>query len=149
MAQAVARHGGTVYQYHFARRGKYGTVGHGAELSYVFQQCGVLSPVAVDAAMDCQGAGALPPTADRDLMHAMGSYWTNFARYSDPNGGNTSTAAAAAALPRWPVYDIAQDTGALLDSPVSIESKYRAGADAFWRSTLQQQQQQQRPRSQK
>ena len=41
-----------------------------------------------------------------------------------------------AALPHWPVYDTTNDTTVLLDSPFGTESKYRADADAFWRSAL-------------
>ena len=70
-----------------------------------------------------------PPAAPCGVMHGIGAYWTQFARYGDPNN-------ASATLPHWPVYDTIDDTTVLLDSQFGTESKYRADADAFWRSAL-------------
>ena len=128
-AQAVARYGGTAYQYHFAHKGKFETVGHFSEVPYVFQLCGALLPVTAAVQLSCQGAGLLPSSTELAIMHGIGAYWTQFARYGDPNN-------ASATLPHWPVYDTIDDTTVLLDSQFGTESKYRADADAFWRSAL-------------
>jgi para-nitrobenzyl esterase len=57
---------------------------HSAELEYVFQTLGWREvPV---------------PANDARLAEAMSTYWANFARTGDPNGGG---------LPAWPPYDAA------------------------------------------
>ena len=54
---------------------------HGAELPYVFQH------------LDRQDLPWTPD--DRAIAEAMGTYWTNFVKYGDPNG---------AGLPEWPAF---------------------------------------------
>ncbi len=39
---------------------------------------------------------------DRKLSDQMQTYWTNFARTGDPNGGGSSSAPD---LPKWPTYN--------------------------------------------
>lgn len=78
---------------------------HGQEVAYVFEQ------------LDSKN----PQTSQSDLVisDAMGTYWTNFAKYGDPNGGN---------LPKWPTFN--DETGKVMyfsqtpfvDSVPSLES---------------------------
>jgi para-nitrobenzyl esterase len=75
--------GVAVYRYHFEQNlpMPVPAAPHAGEIEYVF---GMLS------------AKNLPWTAeDRQVSEILASYWTNFAKTGDPNGGG---------LPRWPVY---------------------------------------------
>ncbi len=93
-ARATARdlvdHGGQVWVYHFSRTNRIaerrlGQTRHGAEIPYVF---GLVRD------------GLIYDTTDVDLSRAMMSYWVNFAKVGDPNGGT---------LPIWPRYERATD----------------------------------------
>ena len=56
---------------------------HGSEVPYAFNTLG-------------SGRGPAPTAADLAVAHTVNSYWVNFAKTGDPNGGG---------LPRWPRYD--------------------------------------------
>jgi para-nitrobenzyl esterase len=54
---------------------------HGREVPYVFGHL--------------EGQGETPTAADHVISDAMATYWTNFAKFGDPNGSN---------LPAWPAF---------------------------------------------
>ncbi|MEO7975637.1 carboxylesterase family protein [Flavobacterium sp.] len=55
---------------------------HGQEVAYVFEQLNSKNPQTTQT--------------DLAISDAMGTYWTNFAKYGDPNGNN---------LPKWPAFN--------------------------------------------
>ena len=79
---------GKAYVYYFAHRPPYPDTpqtkgwgaAHGAEINYVFG-----FPV-----------NQVWSDTDRAVSEAVQTYWTNFAKAGDPNGG---------AMPAWPAYD--------------------------------------------
>ena len=54
---------------------------HGQEIAYVFMHLDTLNPQT--------------SPSDLNISEAMGIYWTNFAKYGDPNGGR---------VPEWPAF---------------------------------------------
>ena len=54
---------------------------HGQEIAYVFMHLDTLNPQT--------------SPSDLNISEAMGIYWTNFAKYGDPNGGG---------VPEWPAF---------------------------------------------
>lgn len=66
-------------------RAGYGSL-HGTEIPYVFQH--------LDASNPMMGNRQITK-ADEDISEAMATYWTNFARYGDPNGEG---------VPVWPAF---------------------------------------------
>ncbi|HEY1810212.1 MAG TPA: carboxylesterase/lipase family protein [Acidobacteriaceae bacterium] len=86
----VATGGQPVYRYHFERPSpadKYHPAGSGAfhsdEIEYVF------------GTLDSRPEAVWQPE-DRQISDLMETYWTNFAKTGDPNGGDA---------PKWPQYD--------------------------------------------
>ncbi len=83
-----------VYYYYFDQHPEYpegsprygqGAV-HGSEIVYVFQHLNEPNPM----------MGNIQPTAaDHLISDAMSTYWTNFAKYGNPNGAD---------LPEWPPF---------------------------------------------
>lgn len=91
------------YLYDFARVAPalvgFGAV-HAAEIVYVFNTVPLV------------GYGA----ADRALATAMQTYWANFAKFGDPNGG---------ALAAWPDYVVASDRHLELNAPTLDKANHR------------------------
>lgn len=91
---------------------------HGQEVRYVFQH------------LD-ENQEELP--TDRALMAVMGKYWTNFAKYGDPNGPD---------VPLWPAFDNDHPQAMYLSGAVPFagpvpDEKALEAADAYfaWRRT--------------
>jgi para-nitrobenzyl esterase len=87
----VATGGQPVYRYHFELQSpgdKFhpaGTAFHSDDIEYVF------------GTLDSR-QGAVWRPEDRKMSELIQSYWTNFAKTGDPNGGD---------LPKWPTYNAA------------------------------------------
>jgi para-nitrobenzyl esterase len=60
---------------------------HGQEVAYVFQHLDVSKPEITNT--------------DMEIADAMSTYWTNFAKYGDPNGKG---------VPAWPVFSNSKPT---------------------------------------
>jgi len=107
----VATGGKPVYRYHFERPSpadKYHPAGSGAfhsdEIEYVF------------GTLDSRPEAKWEPE-DYKLSDLVETYWTNFAKTGDPNGGGA---------PQWPQYD-AQDQWQILH----IDVETHAGPDPY------------------
>jgi para-nitrobenzyl esterase len=66
-------------------RAGYGS-SHGSEIAYVFQHLDASNPMMRNTQIT---------KADLDISEAMSTYWTNFAKYGDPNGKT---------VPAWPAF---------------------------------------------
>jgi para-nitrobenzyl esterase len=90
----------------FKRRGET-AVRHGAEIAFVFG----FGPI-----------GAFAPAQDTAMVDEMQTYWTNFAKTGDPNGGK---------LPIWPRYEGAHpQTLVIGDETKAIADFRKAQLDA-------------------
>jgi len=94
---------------------------HGREVAYVFGHLDGLR-------------NETPGAADRLISDAMGTYWTNFAKYGDPNGSG---------VPAWPAFSAAHPQVMHFDGtprmgPVPQEDGLKTLDDYFaWRRTAQ------------
>lgn len=112
MAQKIDALKQPVYLYHFKREApevryaKYLKCYHSSEVSYIFGN--PLTP---------------PPAEDQQLSQQMMSYWANFVRTADPNGGS---------LPPWPQWCADDQRNIILDVPITSESDMaKAECDFF------------------
>jgi para-nitrobenzyl esterase len=103
-------------------RADYGSP-HGAEIVYVFQHLDASNPMMRNTQIT---------KADQDISEAMSTYWTNFAKYGDPNGkGVTEWPAFSDANPVVMYFNQTPHTG-----PVpSAESLKVLDAYFSWRRT--------------
>jgi para-nitrobenzyl esterase len=103
LADAHAMRELPVYVYQFRRTpprvGQTAGAHHAAEIPFVFD------------------THYLPinPTGNR-LTDTMVAYWTNFAKYGDPNSD---------AIPEWPAYDTKTKRWMILDNEISVEADVR------------------------
>lgn len=123
-ARQVAR-GTKAYLYYFthepptdpARRNLRAT--HTAEIPYVFNN--LKAPRVFPDASSAELSSA--SQAERDFADRISSYWVNFARTGDPNGG---------ALPPWPAFS-GSGTATVLGAPAPLPSAEKmAFYDAFY-----------------
>ncbi|HEY0785596.1 MAG TPA: carboxylesterase family protein [Acidobacteriaceae bacterium] len=87
-----------------ARPGRFG-VFHSDDIEYVFGN------------LDSRKGIAWRPE-DYAMSEQMMTYWTNFARTGDPNGGGKQ-----GALPRWPVYNAASGSRVMYLNQTSVAEK--------------------------
>ena len=103
LADAHAMRELPVYVYQFRRTpprvGQTAGAHHAAEIPFVFDTHYL----------------PLNPTGTR-LTDTMVAYWTNFAKYGDPNGD---------AIPEWPAYDTKTKRWMILDNEISVEADVR------------------------
>lgn len=118
-AEFIARHHRDIWMYHFARLGNESTVGHFAEVPYVFQNCDSCGKPHRDC---CQGT--VSSRDDAVLSATMGRYWTSFARQGNPNAGG---------LLHWPRYTGEGRAMMRFDTPrPRLQQHYRAAQCRFW-----------------
>jgi len=93
---------------------------HGQDVAYVFMNLDTLNPNTTKS--------------DLELSEAIGTYWTNFAKYSDPNGEG---------VPEWPQFSESNPEVMYLDAsphagPVPSEASLKV-LDAYfqWRFTCE------------
>jgi para-nitrobenzyl esterase len=102
LARQNAKQNKDTYLYHFARQSfawPYWGASHAAEIEYVF------------ASRDT----ASHQLAYLELSDLMVSYWTQFAKTSNPN---------MEGLPEWPPYEEGTDMNIRLDSVITLETNY-------------------------
>ena len=106
LAAANTAQGAPSYLYHFTRvtPSKTQTIGafHAAEIFFVFGSHSPLSALTDE---------------DKGLTEAMGMYWTNFAKTSDPNG---------AGLTPWPLYSPDTDQWITFNPSIEVATGVRA-----------------------
>jgi para-nitrobenzyl esterase len=92
---------------------------HGQDVAFVFMHLNAESPQATDS--------------DQALSEAIGTYWTNFAKYGDPNGEG---------VPEWPAFSDEAPKVMHLKGPTpfvgevpSLESLKKLDAYFHWRRT--------------
>lgn len=122
VARALDRFSVPVYVYHFTYKGDWiedpflGDY-HSAELCFVFDN-------------------EWPPLIhifsekDQQMADSFGTFWTNFAKFHDPNGDSTLPRAAGDVF--WPKYNSTVELNAVMDVPVSVEEAFEDEQCEFW-----------------
>jgi len=87
---------------------------HSGDLAYVFG--------------NTRNVGAGWAQEDHDLASLMVSYWTNFAKFGDPNGDPTH----AGNLPQWPAYDSVRRSTQVLGTQTHTVSGVRQAKLDLW-----------------
>lgn len=64
---------------------------------------------------------------DQAMADTFGYYWTNFAKYNNPNGPNNSSS-----FLYWPAFTAENDLNMILELPTAIQSGLFSGKCAFW-----------------
>jgi para-nitrobenzyl esterase len=109
-----------VYRYYFSRRppgpeGRRLGAMHGLDIAYVFGNFGSLSAN--------MGIAFPWDNTDQEFSDIMTTYWTNFAKTGDPNGGS---------LPKWQPYNSVDDSALELGDRVGMRMHVnKAGLDCF------------------
>lgn len=62
----------------------------------------------------------------QQMADAFGAYWTNLARFADPNGGDTPL--------QWPAYTCPQQEFMFMDVPLRSGAKLEAATCDFWKT---------------
>lgn len=106
-ARYATQAGGKLFLYQFARVTPFAQAAgigafHAAEIAYVFDNLDRL--------------GRPIEEADRQLAETMSTYWTNFARTGDPNGG---------ALPSWPAYNAENEPCLVFGDTIAVDHHLR------------------------
>lgn len=76
-----------------ATAGEYRDTPHGGDVAFVFKTPGIGS--------GSDGRSYQPTSRDLEIADAMATYWTNFAKHSDPRGAGSVV---------WPSFDSSQET---------------------------------------
>lgn len=118
-AESVARAGSPVWMYRMDKLGEtLPFVQHGSEIPFVFDRL--------------QLAGYHLP-ADKAATTLIGNYWTNLAKFRDPNGASSG----ASPVPRWPAFNLsAPQVAAFWGATVRPEPLVRTRFCAFWQRLL-------------
>jgi para-nitrobenzyl esterase len=122
VARLIAKAGKPVYAFHFgyvtqSARATNPGARHAAELVYVFDTLG--------SRTTRTQTPSVVADADRKVAKQMNTYWANFAKTGDPNGGG---------LPRWPAMTLANDETlefTMNDGPVA-RPNFKAAKMSFW-----------------
>jgi len=114
---AIQQRGIPAWMYHFTFDGVLGDnllgVYHGSELQFVFDNewPAILNSFNED---------------DKIVADIFGTYWTNFAKYGNPNGNGTQT------YPYWPPFQVSNQVNLIIEAEPILEQELRLQQCIFW-----------------